>query len=76
MPKLKHAMKRRSRAYTNGERITKKNITTYVCNKAQAIYYVKNKEKISQHKKEWGLVSVSQLRRSKRPFHGGKFKYY
>ena len=24
-----------------------------ICNKAQAIYYVKNKEKISQRKKEW-----------------------
>ena len=24
-----------------------------MCNKAQAIYYVKNKEKISQRKKEW-----------------------
>ena len=24
-----------------------------ICNKAQAIYYVKNKEKISKRKKEW-----------------------
>ena len=24
-----------------------------LCNKAQAIYYVKNKERISQRKKEW-----------------------
>ena len=24
-----------------------------ICNKAQAIYYVKNKERISQRKKEW-----------------------
>ena len=24
-----------------------------ICNKAQAIYYVQNKEKISQRKKEW-----------------------
>ena len=29
-PKLKHAMKRKSWAYTNGERIIKKNITLYV----------------------------------------------
>ena len=29
-PELKHAMKRKSQAYTNGERITKKNITLYV----------------------------------------------
>ena len=46
-------MKRKSQVYTNGERTTKKNITTYVHNKAQAIYYVKNKEKISKRKKEW-----------------------
>ena len=26
-----------------------------LCNKAQAIYYVKNKERISQRKKEWYL---------------------
>ena len=26
-----------------------------MCNKAQAIYYVKNKERISQRKKEWYL---------------------
>ena len=24
-----------------------------ICNKAQAIYYLKNKERISQRKKEW-----------------------
>ena len=24
-----------------------------ICNKAQAIYYIKNKERISQRKKEW-----------------------
>ena len=29
-PKLKHLMKRKSQAYTNGERITKKNIILYV----------------------------------------------
>ena len=47
-------MKRRSRAYTNGERITKKDITTYVIKlKPYIIYYVKNNEKISQRKKEW-----------------------
>ena len=26
-----------------------------ICNKAQVIYYVKNKERISQRKKEWYL---------------------
>ena len=26
-----------------------------ICNKAQAIYYIKNKERISQRKKEWYL---------------------
>ena len=47
-------MKRKSRAYTNGERITKKNITLYVIKlKPYIIYYVKNKERISQRKKEW-----------------------
>ena len=50
-------MKRKSQAYTNGERITKKNITSYVIKLKPYIiyYYVKNKERISQRKKEWHL---------------------
>ena len=52
-----HLMKRKSRAYTNGERTTKKNITSYVIKLKPYIiyYYVKNKERISQRKKEWYL---------------------
>ena len=50
-------MKRKSRAYTNGEGTTKKNITSYVIKLKPYIiyYYVKNKERISQRKKEWYL---------------------
>ena len=52
-PKLKAAMKRKSQAYTNGDRITKKNIMMCVIKLKPPIYYVKNKERISQRKKEW-----------------------
>ena len=32
-----------------------------MCNKAQAKYYLKNKERISQRKKEWYLRRKSQI---------------
>ena len=42
--------------FADGERIIKKSIMIFdICNKAQAIYYQKNKERISKYKKEYYL---------------------